>query len=82
MVNLRRKLKSLQRRLKRKQTGSANWKKAQIKVARLHERVAHTRQDCHCKQAHKNTKFVAAVSSPGAERKGSLLSDPRWSPTG
>ncbi|MFN4280987.1 transposase, partial [Thermosynechococcus sp.] len=34
-VNLQRKLKLLQRRLKRKQPGSANWKKAQFKVARL-----------------------------------------------
>ena len=52
-VDLQRKLKSLQRRLKRKQIGSANWKKAQAKVARLHEKIANTRKDFHFKQAHK-----------------------------
>lgn len=52
-VDLQRKLKLLQRRLKRKQIGSANWKKGQAKVARLHERIANTRKDFHFKQAHK-----------------------------
>ncbi|MEB3289660.1 MAG: transposase [Leptolyngbya sp.] len=51
-VGLQRKLKSLQRRLKRKQMGSANWKKAQTKVARLHEQIANTRKDFHFKAAH------------------------------
>jgi putative transposase len=51
-VDLQRKLKSLQRRLKRKQFGSANWKKAQSKVARLHEQIANTRKDFHFKAAH------------------------------
>jgi putative transposase len=52
-VDLQRKLKLLQRRLKRKQIGSSNWKKAQAKVARLYERIANTRKDFHVKQAHK-----------------------------
>jgi len=51
-VDLQRKLKLLQRRLKRKQIGSANWKKAQAKVARLHEQIARTRKDFHFKAAH------------------------------
>ena len=51
-VDLQRKLKSLQRRLKRKQLGSANWKKAQLKVSRLHEQIANTRKDFHFKAAH------------------------------
>lgn len=51
-VDLQRKLKLLQRRLKRKQYGSANWKKAQLKVARLHEQIASTRKDFHYKVAH------------------------------
>jgi putative transposase len=51
-VDLQRKLKLLQRRLKRKQLGSANWKKAQIKVARLHEQIANTRKDFHFKAAN------------------------------
>ena len=51
-VDLQRKLKLLQRRLKRKQPGSANWKKAQLKVSRLHEQIARTRKDFHFKAAH------------------------------
>lgn len=51
-ADLQRKLKLLQRRLKRKQVGSANWKKAQAKVARLHEQIANTRKDFHFKVAH------------------------------
>lgn len=52
-VSLQRKLKSLQRRLKRMQIGSSNWKKAQNRVARLHEQIANTRKDFHFKTAHK-----------------------------
>ncbi len=51
-VNLQRKLKLLQRRLKRKQIGSANWKKVQAKVSRLYEQIARTRRDFHFKAAH------------------------------
>lgn len=51
-VDLQRKLKLLQRRLKRKQPGSANWRKAQAKVSRLHEQIANTRKDFHFKAAH------------------------------
>jgi len=35
----------LQRRASRKVEGSANWKKAQLKVARLHEKIANQRLD-------------------------------------
>ena len=52
-VSMQRKLKLLQRRLKGKQLGSANWKKQQRKIARLHERIANTRKDFHYKAAHK-----------------------------
>ena len=51
-VDLQRKLKLLQRRLKRKQIGSNNWNKAQRQVARLHEQIANTRKDFHFKVAH------------------------------
>jgi putative transposase len=51
-VDMQRKLKLLQRRLKRKNKGSANWLKAQKKVALLHERIANTRKDFHFKAAH------------------------------
>ncbi len=49
---LHRKLKSLQRRLKNKQKGSANWLKLQKKIARVHQRIADTRKDWHFKLAH------------------------------
>jgi putative transposase len=52
-VDMQRKLKLLQRRLKGKQLGSANWKKQQRKIASLHERIANTRKDFHHKAAHK-----------------------------
>ena len=51
-VDRQRKLKLLQRQLKRKQKGSANWQKAQHKVSRLHEQIANTRKDFHFKVAH------------------------------
>ncbi|MDR7897118.1 transposase [Thermosynechococcus sp. JY1334] len=51
-VEMQHKLQLLQRRLKRKQIGSANWKKIQRKVAKLHEQIARTRRDFHFKVAH------------------------------
>lgn len=51
-ADLQRKIKLLQRRLKRKQIGSANSKKAQSKVARVHEQIARTRKNFHFKTAH------------------------------
>ncbi|WP_460192654.1 RNA-guided endonuclease InsQ/TnpB family protein [Thermosynechococcus sp. FA-CM-4201] len=50
-VEMQRKLQLLQRRLKRKQIGSANWKKIQRKVAKLHEQIARPRRDFHFKVA-------------------------------
>ncbi|NER79647.1 MAG: transposase [Leptolyngbya sp. SIO1D8] len=50
---LHRKLKLLQRRLKRKQKGSANWRKLQQKITRVHQRIADTRKDWHFKLAHR-----------------------------
>lgn len=49
---LHRKLKLLQRRLKNKQKGSANWLKLQKKIGRVHQRIADTRKDWHFKLAH------------------------------
>ncbi|NEO64895.1 MAG: transposase [Moorea sp. SIO4G2] len=51
-VDLQRELKLLQRRTSRKQKQSKNWEKAQIKVARLHHKIANTRKDFHLKIAH------------------------------
>ncbi|MGK7935635.1 MAG: RNA-guided endonuclease InsQ/TnpB family protein [Xenococcaceae cyanobacterium] len=47
-----RKLKLLQRRLKKKIKGSSNWLKLQKKIAKFHEKVANTRRDWHFKLAH------------------------------
>ena len=52
-VEMQRELKLLQRRLKRKVIGSNNWRKAQKKVARLHERISNTRKNFHFKTAHR-----------------------------
>jgi putative transposase len=51
-VDLQRKLKLLQQRVSRKKLGSNNWRKAQMKVAKLHEHIANTRIDFHWKVAH------------------------------
>ena len=47
-----RKLKILQRRLKKKTKGSNNWLKLQKRIASLHEKVANSRKDWHFKLAH------------------------------
>lgn len=50
--DLHRKLELLQRRLRNKQKGSANWLKLQKKIGRVHQRIADTRKDWHFKLAH------------------------------
>ncbi|PSP02807.1 MAG: transposase, partial [Cyanobacteria bacterium SW_7_48_12] len=52
-VNLPRKLRLLQKRASRKQQGSSNWKKAQHRVAKLHEHISNCRQDFFYKLAHR-----------------------------
>lgn len=49
-----RKLKLLQQRVCRKKLGSNNWRKAQKKVAKLHEYVANSRKDWHRKLSHQS----------------------------
>ncbi|QCS48363.1 transposase [Picosynechococcus sp. PCC 11901] len=49
---LHRKLKLLQRRLKKKQKGSSNSLELQRKIGRVHQRIADTRKDWHFKLAH------------------------------
>ncbi len=51
-VELQRKLKLLQQRVSRKKLGSNNWRKAQQKVARLHEHIHDARSYFHFKLAH------------------------------
>ena len=52
LIHTARKLKLLQRRLKKKIKGASNWLKLQGKIARLHEKVAKTRADWLFKLAH------------------------------
>jgi putative transposase len=52
-IDAERKLKLLQKSVSRKRIGSNNWKKAQKKVALLHEYVANCRKDWHRKLSHK-----------------------------
>lgn len=74
-----RKMKLLQRRAAKKQNRSANWEKAQIKVARLHHHIADKRKDFHLKTAHKlcdsaETIFVEDLNTVGLSR-GMLRKD-------
>ena len=75
------KLKLLQRRLKHKKKGSNNWLKLQNQIGKIHESVANTRKDWHCKLAHKlcdstDNIFVEDINfkswSRGIVRKPSL----------
>ena len=51
--DLQSKLKLLQRRLSRKKKRSANYQKAALKVARLHNQISDTRKDYHYQLSHK-----------------------------
>ncbi len=52
-VELQRQMRLLQQRASHKVKGSNNWRKAQAKVARLHEHIHDIRKDFHFKLAHK-----------------------------
>jgi putative transposase len=56
-----RKLKLLQQRVCRKKLGSNNWRKAQKKVAKLHEYVANCRKDWHRKLSHQICQNVGMI---------------------
>ncbi len=60
-VDAERKLKLLQQRVSRKHKSSNNWKKAQRKVARLHEYVANCRKDFHRKLSHQLCDNVGMI---------------------
>lgn len=51
-VDASRQLKLLQRKLKHKKKGSANWRKLNHKIALLHEHISNARKDWHFKTAH------------------------------
>jgi putative transposase len=76
-----RKLKLLQRQLKKKTKNSNNWLKLQKKIARFHEKVANTRRNWHFNLAHylcdqADNIFVEDINfnswSKGYARKQSL----------
>lgn len=72
-VELQRKLKLLQQRVSRKKLRSNNWRKAQYKVAKLHEHIANTRKDFHWKVSHllcgqTKTIFVEDLNLVGLSR--------------
>lgn len=58
---LHRKLKLLQRRLKHKRKGSKNWRKLNLKIAKLYQRIHDTRKDFHFKLAHHLTENAGMV---------------------
>lgn len=51
-ADLERKLKLLQQKVSRKKLGSNNWRKAQMKVQKLHEHISNTRKNYHWYLAH------------------------------
>jgi putative transposase len=72
-VDLQRQLKLLQQRVSRKPPGSNNWRKAQAKVAKLHEHIANTRKNFHWQIAHQlcdqaQTIFVEDLNLIGLSR--------------
>ena len=60
-VDAERKLKLLQQRVSRKKLGSNNWKKAQNKVAKLHEYIVNCRKDWHWKLSHQLCKDAGMI---------------------
>ncbi len=58
---LQSKLKSLQKEMSRKRKGSNNWKKACLKVAKLHEHISNTRKDFHYKVANQLTDEAGMI---------------------
>ncbi|WP_026930742.1 RNA-guided endonuclease InsQ/TnpB family protein [Glycomyces tenuis] len=58
---LERKLRKAQRALSRKQQGSSNRAKARVRVAKIHEKVRHTRADWVDKQIHRIVRENQAV---------------------
>ena len=52
------------------QNGSKNCQKAQIKVARMHHRIANRRKDFHLKTAHKLCSGAQTIFAPDLNVKG------------
>ena len=59
-----------QRKATRKEIGSNNWKKAQNRIARLHQHIARQREDFHYKTAHKLVKEYNLIAVEDLNIKG------------
>ncbi len=80
-VELQRKLKLLQQRASHKKLGSNNWRKAQAKIAQLHEHIHDIRKDFHFKLAHQlcdQAGMIFAVSEAGARLRATDLNFKAW----
>ncbi len=60
-VDLQGKLKWLQRKLRNKKQGSANYRKVQAKIRRLHEQIHDTRREFHFQTAHQLCDQVGMI---------------------
>jgi len=69
-VSGQRKLKSLQRRLKRMKKGSRNWRKQQNRVARHHEYLNNARRDFQYKLAHRLCDQAGMIFAEDLNLKG------------
>jgi putative transposase len=67
---LERKLKLLQQRVSRKVKGSSNRKKAQVKVSKLHERIANTRKNYYWLLAHNLCDWAGMIFVEDLNLKG------------
>ena len=59
-----------QRKVSRKEIGSNNWKKAQNRIARLHQHIARQREDFHYKTAHKLVKGYDLIAVENLNIRG------------
>ncbi|NEQ72258.1 MAG: IS200/IS605 family element transposase accessory protein TnpB [Okeania sp. SIO2C9] len=59
-----------QRKVSRKQIGSNNWKKAQNRIARLHQHIARQREEFHYKTAHKLVKKYDLIAVENLNIRG------------
>ncbi len=69
-VDLQRKLRLLQQRVSKKKLGSNNRRKAQNKVAKLHEHIHNKRKDFHFKLAHQLCEGVGMLFAENLNVKG------------
>ncbi len=60
-VDLQGKLKWLQRKLRHKKKGSANYRKAQAKIRRLHEHIHDRRREFHFQTAHQLCNDIGMI---------------------